>query len=78
LKVESKYRHLDTFSDHPGENLYVLYSFARANHANANENEICLDRAIHYYERAKERIDADDYDRRQSPKSLMPDLPIGM
>jgi len=30
LKVESKYRHLDTFSDNPAENAYVLSGFGLA------------------------------------------------
>jgi len=55
LKVESKYRHLDTFSFDPVENMYVLYWFGCAYNASA-EDEACLNRAIHYFERAKERM----------------------
>jgi len=55
LKVESKYRHLDTFSFDPVENIYVLYWFGGAYNASA-EDEACLNRAIHYFERAKERM----------------------
>jgi len=75
FKVESKYRHLDTFSDDPNHNLLILYAFASANYTNsAAEDEICMDRAIHYYERAKERIDANDYDHRQASVTLKAEI----
>jgi len=32
LKVESKYRHLDTFSDDPDKDAYVLYAFGFENY----------------------------------------------
>ena len=72
LKVESKYRHLDTISNDPAEDALVLYAFGCANQLDSKD-EICFERAIHYYERAKERIDAidaDTDDRRQTQKSL--------
>ena len=66
LKIESKYRHLDTFSDDPPEDASVLYAFGTAN----NESSLiiaCKERAIHYFERAKERMkDADADDDRQA------------
>ena len=73
LKVESKYRHLDAFSNDPAEDALVLYAFGCAIQLDSKD-EICFERAIHYYERAKERIDADADadvdDRRQTQKSL--------
>jgi len=65
LKVESKYCHLDTFSDDPVEDVYVLYAFGCANNANP-QDEACLNRAIRYYERAKERMVYDQYQSRIS------------
>jgi len=41
LKVESKYHHLDTFSDNPAELALVLYPFGYAIHADSKD-EICL------------------------------------
>jgi len=57
LKVESKYRHLDAFSDNPVKDVGVLYyAFGRANY-DGSKDEIHLNRAIDYYERAKERME---------------------
>jgi len=56
LKVESKYRHLDTFSDNPKKDAYVLYAFGSAIYYFLPKDKISLERAIHFYERAKERI----------------------
>ena len=42
LKVESKYHHLDSFSDDPAEDAFVLWAFGRANHAHPH----CMNRAI--------------------------------
>jgi hypothetical protein len=57
LKVESKYRHLETFSDDPDEDMLVLHAFGYA-HRESFEEQACSNRAIDYFERAKERIDA--------------------
>ena len=56
LKVESKYRHLDTFRDDPVEDVYILDAFGSAKYASwyRSKDDICCERAIHYYERAKE------------------------
>jgi len=54
LKVESKYRHLDTSSDNPLEDAYVLYAFGSAIFDSGSKDET---RAINYYERAKERME---------------------
>ena len=53
LEVESKYRHLDTFSDNPVEDAFVLTVFGTTN----DVCNICFDRAIAYYERAKVRME---------------------
>ena len=64
LKVESKYRHLETFSDDPFTEVCVLYAFGYAHresyeeHCESYEEQACSNRAIDYLERAKERIDA--------------------
>ena len=42
LEVESKYRHLDTFSDNPVEDAFVLTVFGTTN----DVCNICFDRAI--------------------------------
>ena len=55
LKVESKYRHLDTFGDDPVEDVYVLYAFGRAKY-DCSKGETCMECVIYYYERAKERM----------------------
>jgi len=55
LEVESKYRHLDSFSDNPVEDVLVLHAFGRANYE-CSKDEICYDRSIDYFERAKERV----------------------
>jgi len=66
LEVESKYRHLDTFSTDIYEDAYVLYAFGHTIRADSKD-EACLNRAIHYYERAKERMEeANAYDQSQS------------
>ena len=57
LKVELKYRHLDNFSDGPVTDAVLLYAFGRANHE-YSKDEACVNRAIDYYERSKERMDA--------------------
>jgi tetratricopeptide (TPR) repeat protein len=66
LKVESKYRHLDSFSDDPYEDAYILFAFGSV-------SKICMERAIHYYERAKERMedDANAGNQRQNLKPVM-------
>ena len=51
LKVESKYRHLDTFSDDPYEHVNVFTVFGLINKESSQE-EACSDRAIGYNERA--------------------------
>ena len=56
LKLESKYRHLDSFSFDPFEDLEILHAFGAANNASPHD-EACFNRAIHYYEKAKERIE---------------------
>jgi len=61
MKVESKYCHLDSFSNDPFKNVCVLYAFGHANH-----EACCFERAIHYYERAKEHEDANADDRNQT------------
>ena len=75
LNLESKYRNLETFSDEPAEDIYVLYAFGRAiRKSNANsEDEICANGTIHYYERAKERIDAVN-DQSRTPRSLRSEI----
>ena len=58
-KLESKYGHLETYSNDPKEEFHILHAFGAA-HATAAEGEeddgsFC-DRAIHYYERVKQLI----------------------
>ena len=76
LKVESEYCHLDTFSDDPVDDLFVLHAFGiafatmfgRTTDASL-QGEICMERAIHYCERAKARMeDANANDRPQIQK----------
>jgi len=71
LKIESKYCHLDTFSDDPVEDAYVLTAFGRANY-DCSEEEAChREPAIDYFERAKERMeDANGGDRLQTQMLL--------
>jgi len=53
-KIESKCRHLDSFSDDPLENIYILHAFGHAMYDPDNDDEDnCLSRAILYLERAK-------------------------
>jgi len=61
LKIESKYRHLDTFSDDPEKDAYILYAFGHAKY-HCSEEETRLNRVIHYYERAKERMEDSNAD----------------
>jgi len=76
LEVESKYRHLDTFSDDPAKDVHILHAFGCANNTNSKD-EAAVERAIHYYERAKERIEeANAGDQSQSRNSSK--LAIGM
>jgi tetratricopeptide (TPR) repeat protein len=76
LEVESKYRHLDTFSDNPVDDVCVLYSFGRANYA-SSEDETRMNRAVHYFERAKERMKhSNAADRREIPKAIKSDVGI--
>ena len=70
LKIESKYRHLDTFSDDPDKDLFVLTAFGRANFDRL-EDEACMERAIHYYERAKECMEASDADDQRESKDIL-------
>jgi len=67
LKVESKLRHLDSFSNDPGEDVYILNAFGRAHYDCSAKDEICLEnRAIEYFERSKERMeDVDAGDRHE-------------
>ena len=51
LKVESKYRHLDTFSNNSAKEVVVLTTFGMMN-KKSSQKEMCLDLAIDYYERA--------------------------
>ena len=60
LKVESKLRHLDSFSDDPSKDAYVLYAFGSAICDRSAKDKICFDRAIDYFERAKERVEDSD------------------
>ena len=46
LKVESKYRYLDIFSNDPFDDMYVLYAIGTAHNASP-QDEACVDRAIH-------------------------------
>jgi len=79
LKVESKYRHLDTFSDDPVEDVYILYAFGCANYDCWTKNETCLNRAIEYYERAKERMeDSDAGNRQEVQKCIKPGIEIAL
>jgi hypothetical protein len=55
LKVESKYRHLDTFSNVPEDEINILYAFGCA-HEIQYEEQGCSNRAIHYFERIKDCI----------------------
>jgi hypothetical protein len=72
LEVESKYRHIENFSNNPAEDAFVLHAFGSANYDCSTKDEICLDRAIHYYERAKERMeDVNAGDRRQTQMSFI-------
>ena len=71
LKLESKCRHLDNFSDNPDKvtkDALVLFAFGLA-HEGTSKDEACSTRAIQYYERAKERIDANVIDQRPNKKS---------
>ena len=71
LKIESKYRHLDTFSNDPVEDSYVFTSFGHVNHVHS-QGEACIQRVIDYYERAKERMeDASYYEQYHSRISMM-------
>jgi hypothetical protein len=71
LKLELEYCHLGTFSDDPAKDALVLYAFGTAHHDPMSKDEICLNRAIHKFERAKERIeDANANDQHQSQKSV--------
>ena len=76
LKVDSKYSPLDSFSNDPIEDVFVLFAFGRAHFKSPSQEErTCyFERAIPYFERAKERIDADavsnDNERRQGQKLL--------
>ena len=71
LKLELEYCHLGTFSDDPAKDALVLYAFGTAHHDPMSTDEICLNRAIHKFERAKERIeDANANDQHQSQKSV--------
>ena len=74
LKIELEYRHLNTFSDDPEEDAFILFAFGREHDEGSEypgEDETCLNRAIGYYKRAKERVeDADADDRSQTQKSL--------
>jgi len=51
LKVESKYRHLDTFSNNSAKEVVVLTTFGMMN-KKSSQKEMCLDLAIDYYERS--------------------------
>jgi len=61
LKLELKYRHLETFSTDPAEDVHVLHAIGHANYASPKD-ETRMNRAVHYFERAKERIDANAHD----------------
>ena len=70
LKLDSEYRHLDTFSEDPAEDSYILYAFGRATDARS-QDKICMEHAINYVERAEERIeDPNAGDRREARKAL--------
>jgi len=73
LEIESKYRHLDTFSDDPVEDVHMLYAFGCAIHQEAKD-EACLDRVIHYYKKSKERIDANANCRSKTSKLMKTDM----
>jgi len=68
LKIESEYRHLDTFDYDAVEDAYVLHAFGRAYYANLQDQN-CKDRATHYYERAKERMEDAEVVNQKSLKS---------
>ena len=71
FKIESKYRHLATFCDHPFDDAYVLTAFGHANGV-CSQGEACMERAIHYYERAIERVeDASDVGQYQARIAIM-------
>jgi hypothetical protein len=67
LKVESKYCHLDIFNDDPVEDVRVLYAFGCAHDVNSQDEICCMERAIDYFERAKERLDANAHHLRKTP-----------
>ena len=72
LIVESKYRHLDTFTDDAVEDVYALYVFGRTNYdcsdCSEKDETRCLECAILYFERAKERMEDADAHGRQRVK----------
>ena len=70
LKIESKYRHIETFSFDPVEDTVVLFAFGRANYE-CLEDETRLGRAIRYYERAKECMVSNADDQYQAQISRM-------
>ena len=76
LKVESKYRHLDTFSDDPAENVHVLTMFGMILNKESSQEEACLDRAIGYYERAVKGINSIQDD--SLPARMIIKLEIGL
>ena len=77
LKLELKYRHLDSFSDNPNQDIEVLYAFGAAHNA-SQQKEACLNRAIHYYERVKERIEDANPDDLYPQRVFMLKETIGM
>jgi len=74
LKVETKYRHLDSFNDDPTKDACVRYAFGLANYHVSAKDEICLDRAIDYYERAKERMEEVSSDRHETQEYIIPEI----
>jgi hypothetical protein len=76
LQVESKYHHLESFSDDPAEDAFNHWAFGCANHANykgSKDDACCLERTIHYFERTKEQIEEVNADG-PSPKSVMSEI----
>jgi tetratricopeptide (TPR) repeat protein len=80
LKVESKLRHLDSFSDDPERDAHVLYWFGSAHYYHCIVKDgSCfdqvIDRAIDYFERAKERNEeAEAGDRRETTQSFKAEI----
>jgi tetratricopeptide (TPR) repeat protein len=82
FKIESKYRHLDTFSNNPHEEkkkheeIVVLFAFGGANMEHSKDD--CSIRAIEYFERAKEHVDANNGDQRHKQSSYKSSIEMNL